>query len=139
MRTAFVQGFAAVFGLCFAASYLLAARVSEAQSELPPPGPAIVRLLFVDPNERDERHIRFTLDGAGSGGRAFAGFGARGKIEDFFAWSSPPGAATLRATVPGGSVERRLDLAPGPCRVVAVRSGDSVLLTTCLAPVRRSE
>lgn len=135
INRAVIHAFLVVFGLCFAATYFIVVRLVETQAGLPPKGPAIIRLLVVDPDERQQVHMRFAVDGLTSGGRAFAGFGGLGRIEDFFPWSAPPGPATLRATTPAGTVERVIDLAPGTCRLVAVRSGDTVLLTPCLTPV----
>lgn len=69
-----------------------------------------------------------------------AGFGAGGDgVDEIGLRSAPVGKAILRATFPGGRVERQLDLAPGPCRVVAVRTGNAVDISPCLAPARRPE
>lgn len=134
------HGFAAGFAACLAASFGAIWAVAEFQAYPRPAGPAVVRVLLVETAPAIDSGVRFELDGRAAFAAFAAGFGAGGGgVEEIGPWSAPAGKAILRATVPGGSVERPLDLAPGPCRVVAVRLGNAVDISPCLEPVARRE
>lgn len=131
------RGFAFGFGACLAASFGAIWVVGEIQAHPRPTGPVVLHVLLVEPNARADAGVRLDLDGHVGFIQSAASFGSGGGTDEIGPWSAAPGAATLRATTPNATVERVLDLAPGTCRVVAIRTGGSVHLTPCLAPVAR--
>jgi hypothetical protein len=139
MRRGLDQGFAVAFGLCLAASYGLIGRFVESQSSLPSAAPGFLRVLTVEPRYRWEpTSVDTVLNGEMLYASAAGAFGPGGKIEHRqISGPLPTGLTTVRAATPIASAERVLDLSAGICRVVVLRSGDTVRLTHCLAPVER--